>query len=222
MWPAARLPRLMGAMGLEGIIRGKPIRTTVSDKASAGVPSRSRSSPVPCPGARAAARGCSDFTLRRDLDRLRLCRLCHRHLCPPDRRLCGVDVRTAPPCQLRPGRSGSRLSMIGGPMRRSRLVHHSDRGSQGGFEAVVATRSSLADRRNRSSASAGVFQSSVFRGRELRAAATGCNLVGAVHAEIPVPLGKLLAQQSVSVHRWCPVATGCEDRRNELARPPRS
>ena len=25
--------RLMGAMGLEGIIRGKPIRTTVSDKA---------------------------------------------------------------------------------------------------------------------------------------------------------------------------------------------
>src|ERR1700722_12686781 len=40
------------------------------------------------------------------------------------------------------------------------------------IQAVVATRSLSADRRNRSSASAGVFQSSVFRGRELRAAAT--------------------------------------------------
>ena len=35
------------------------------------------------------------------------------------------------------------------------------------IQAVVATRSLSADRRNRSSASAGVFQSSVFRGREL-------------------------------------------------------
>ena len=34
MWPAARVARLMRAMGLEGIIRGKPIRTTVSDKAA--------------------------------------------------------------------------------------------------------------------------------------------------------------------------------------------
>ena len=39
---------------------------------------------------------------------------------------------------------------------------------------------------------------SVFRGRELRAAAHGCNLVGAVHAEIG-PLREVLAQQSVSV-----------------------
>ena len=42
---------------------------------------------------------------------------------------------------------------------------------KGRIQAVVATRSLSADRRNRSSASAGVFQSSVFRGRELRAAA---------------------------------------------------
>src|SRR5436190_15249317 len=41
-----------------------------------------------------------------------------------------------------------------------------------GFGGVVATRSLSADRRNWSSASAGVFQSSVFRGRELRAVAT--------------------------------------------------
>jgi hypothetical protein len=54
----------------------------------------------------------------------------------------------------------------------------------GRIQVVVATRCLSADRRSRSSASAGVFQSSVFRGRKLRAAATGCNLVGAVHAEI--------------------------------------
>jgi transposase InsO family protein len=46
------------------------------------------------------------------------------------------------------------------------VIHHSDRGSQGGFK-----RSSQRGL-NWSSASAGVFQSSVFRGRELRVAAT--------------------------------------------------
>ena len=93
--------RLMRAMGLEGIIRGKPIRTTVSDKARA-LPSRSRQSPVPCPGAEHAMG--LRLHLRRDLDRLRLCRLCHRHLCPPDRRLAGEPDGA---CQLRPGRSGT-------------------------------------------------------------------------------------------------------------------
>ena len=34
--------RLMRAKGLEGIIRGKPIRTTVSDKRRRFMPSRSR------------------------------------------------------------------------------------------------------------------------------------------------------------------------------------
>ena len=69
------------------------------------------------------------------------------------------------------------------------LLHHSDRGSQGGIQAVVATRSLSADRRNRSSASAGVFQSSVFRGRELRAAATAAISLALCMLR-SVPLGK--------------------------------
>ena len=57
------------------------------------------------------------------------------------------------------------------------------------IQAVVATRSLLADRRNRSSASAGVFQSSVFRGRELRAAATAAISLALCMLR-SVPLGK--------------------------------
>ena len=61
--------------------------------------------------------------------------------------------------------------------------------------------------------------SSVFRGRELRkCGGHGCNLVGAVHAEIG-PFGEVLAQQSVSVLRWCPVATGCRIAEIDLASP---
>ena len=52
--------------------------------------------------------------------------------------------------------------------KRNNVVHHSDRGSQGRSQAVVATRSLLADR-ELAGRPAGVFQSSVFRGRELRA-----------------------------------------------------
>ena len=75
--PRRTVARLMRTIGLEGIIRGKPLRTTVSDKAA------------PCPldhvnrqfmpGAEHAVG--LRFHLRRDLDGLRLCRLCHRHLC---------------------------------------------------------------------------------------------------------------------------------------------
>ena len=57
------------------------------------------------------------------------------------------------------------------------------------IQVVVATRSLSADRRNRSSASAGVFQSSVFRGRELRAAATAA-ISSALCMLRSVPLGK--------------------------------
>ena len=99
-------------------------------------------------------------------------------------------------------------------------IFNSDQGSQGGFQAVVATRSLSADRRNRSSASAGVFQSSVFRGRELRAAATAAISLALCMLR-SVPLGKYW-RSSPLVFSWCPVAMGCEDRRNRLARPPRS
>ena len=85
------------------------------------------------------------------------------------------------------------------PVQGSRLVHHSDRGRS---RRISSGRRNYDLCRligeNRSSASAGVFQSSVFRGRELRAAGYGCNLVGAVHAEIG-PFGEVLAQQSVNV-----------------------
>ena len=68
----------------------------------------------------------------------------------------------------------------------------------GEIQAVVATRSLLADRRNRSSASAGVFQSSVFRGRELRAAATAAISLALCMLR-SVPFGEVLAQKSVCV-----------------------
>ena len=86
--------RLMKAMGLEGIIRGKPIRTTVSDKAA------------PCPrdhvnrqfhAPRPNLLWLPDLTYVATLDRLRLCRIRHRRLCPPDRRLAGEpDGRMQP------------------------------------------------------------------------------------------------------------------------------
>ena len=59
----------------------------------------------------------------------------------------------------------------------------------GRTQAVVATASLLADRSNRSSTSAGVFQSSVFRGRALRAAATAA--ISSVLCSLrSVPFGK--------------------------------
>ena len=86
------------------------------------------------------------------------------------------------------------------PVQGSRLVHHSDRGSQGGFEAVVATRSLSADRRNRSSASAGVFQlEASFRGRRLRAAATAAISLALLHAGDQIPLGSTGCAVIVSV-----------------------
>ena len=59
----------------------------------------------------------------------------------------------------------------------------------GRIQMVVATRSLLADRSSCSSASAGVFQASVFRGRELRVAATAA-ISSALCMLRSVPLGK--------------------------------
>ena len=76
--------RLMRDMGLQGVIRGKSIKTTTSDKAA------------PCPldhvnrqfkAPRPNVLWLSDFTY---LDRLRLRRLRHRCLCPQDRGLAGL------------------------------------------------------------------------------------------------------------------------------------
>jgi len=77
--------RLMRDMGLQGVIRGKSVKTTISDKAA------------PCPLARqppvqGATTECPlalRLHLRRNLDRLRLRRLRHRRLRPQDRGLAG-------------------------------------------------------------------------------------------------------------------------------------
>ena len=69
------------------------------------------------------------------------------------------------------------------------LLHHSDRGSQGEFKRSSQHELLLADRSNWSSASAGVFQSSVFRGRALRAAATAA-ISSALCMLRSVPFGK--------------------------------
>ena len=79
-----------------------------------------------------------------------------------------------------------------------RLVHHSDRGVQGGFNRSSQHGFCSSYGSHSSSASAGVFQPSVFRGLALRAAATAASLLGAVHAEIGA-LREVLAQQPVGV-----------------------
>ena len=85
--------RLMRTMGLQGVVRGKPVRTTISDKAA------------PCPldhvnrqfkTSRPNALWVSD--LCRDLGWLRLRRLCHRYLRQAHRRLACFANNT---CQLR-------------------------------------------------------------------------------------------------------------------------
>ena len=83
----------------KGVIRGKPVRTTVQRQGGA-LPARSRQPPVP--GASAERAVGLRLHLRRDLGRLRLRRLRHRRLRPPHRRLagqpdgaCGLRARCA-------------------------------------------------------------------------------------------------------------------------------
>ena len=115
--------RLMRDMGLRGAIRGKPLRTTISDKAA------------PCPldhvnrqfhASRAGPSVAGRFYLCRDLGRLRLCRLRHRRLRPADRRLASQQdgARRLRPDALEQALHDRRPASRGG------LVHHSDRGAQ--------------------------------------------------------------------------------------------
>ena len=87
--------RLMASMGLQGVIRGKPVRTTISDKAA------------PCPldhvnrqfqAPRPNALWVSDFTYVATWTRLRLRRLRHRRLRPAHRGLAGQPDSA---CELR-------------------------------------------------------------------------------------------------------------------------
>ncbi|MGY3116103.1 transposase InsO family protein [Bradyrhizobium sp. S3.14.4] len=89
--------RLMRDMGLQGVIRGKPVKTTISDKAA------------PCPldhvtGATTERSLALRLHLWRDLDRLCLRRLCDRRLCSQDRGLASLAHGT---CRLRPRCAGA-------------------------------------------------------------------------------------------------------------------
>ncbi len=174
--------RLMRAMGLEGVIRGRTVRTTVSDKAA------------PCPldhvnrqfhAPRPNALWVSDFTYvatwtgfvyvafvidayARRIVGWRASRTAHASF-----------VLDALEQALHDRR----------PVQGNGLIHHSDRGSQGGFKRSSQHGRLLADRSHWSSASAGVFQSSVFRGLALRAAATAA-ISSALWMLRSVPFGK--------------------------------
>ena len=83
--------RLMAGLGLQGVIRGKPVRTTISDKAAS------------CPldhvnrqfhGTKAECALGLGLHLRRNLDRLRLRRLRDRRLRPSHRGLACLTERT--------------------------------------------------------------------------------------------------------------------------------
>ena len=173
--------RLMQSMGLQGVIRGKPIRTTVSDKAA------------PCPldhvnrqfqAPRPNALWVSDFTyVSTWAGFVYVAFVIDAYA----RRIVGWRVsRTA--------HAGFVLDALEQalherrPVHRVGLVHHSDRGSPGRNQAVVAT-GLLADRRSSSSASAGVFHLSVLRGLVLRAAATAA-ISSALCPLRSVPFGK--------------------------------
>ena len=114
--------RLMRQMGLQGVVRGREVRTTVSN-ASAACPLDRVNRQFQAPGRTAVAVG---LHLRRDLAGLRLRRLRHRRLRPTHRRLAVSAAR----------RSDFVLDALEQaladrrPVRGGGLVHHSDRGSQ--------------------------------------------------------------------------------------------
>ncbi|WP_352851982.1 IS3 family transposase [Mesorhizobium sp. M0437] len=173
--------RLMKAMGLEGIVRGKPIRTTVSDKAApCPLDHVNRQFHAPAPNMLRV----SDFTCvatwtgfvyvafvdtyARRIVGWRVSRTAHAAFV--------LDALEQALHDRRPARGGG-------------LIHHSDRGSQGGFNRIVATPASYCPPRSWSRSSAGVFQPSVLRGLVLIAWATASSS-RAVCRLRSVPFGK--------------------------------
>ena len=138
--------RLMREMGLHGVIRGKPVRTTISDKAApCPLDHVNRKFHAPAPN----RLWVSDFTYvatwggfvyvafvidtyARRIVGWRASRTVHASFV--------LDALEQALHDRRPAHRGG-------------LVHHSDRGSQGGIQAVVATRSLSADILNRIQAS---------------------------------------------------------------------
>ena len=156
--------RLMRAMGLEGIIRGKPIRTTVSDKAApCPLDHVNRQFHAPAPN----RLWVSDFTYVATWTGFVYVAFV---IDTYARRIVGWRVsRTAHASFVLDALEQALHDRR--PVQGSRLVHHSDRGSQLGFNWSSQRLCALPGAA-RSSASAGVRQPSVLRGLPLRAVAT--------------------------------------------------
>ena len=103
--------RLMRTMGLQGAVRGKPVRTTISDKAAPCPLDRvNRQFQAPRPNALWVSR----LHLRRDLGGLRLRGLRDRCLCPAHRRLAGVADGARRLRARRPGAGPARAAACPG------------------------------------------------------------------------------------------------------------
>ena len=115
--------RLMRQMGLQGVVRGKSVRTTISDKAAPCPLDRvNRQFKAPAPERAVGLR----LHLCRDLGGLRLRRLRHRCLSPGASSAGGSrGPRTPASCSM----LWSRRCTSGSPSIGGGLVHHSDRGS---------------------------------------------------------------------------------------------
>ena len=116
--------RLMRAMGLKGVVRGKTVRTTIPDPAAL-CPLRPGQSTVQ--GTAPQRPVGQRLHLRRDLVLLRLRGFRDRRLRPPHRRLAGLSDGSRCLRARCPGAGPARASPP--PGRRAR-AHHSDRGSQ--------------------------------------------------------------------------------------------
>jgi putative transposase len=95
--------RLMQAMGLAAAVRGKAVRTTVSDKA-APCPLDKVNRQFQAPGPNRL--WVSDFTYVSNLAGICLCHICHRHFCQIHRWLAGEPNRAD---RLRSRRAGTGL-----------------------------------------------------------------------------------------------------------------
>ena len=185
--------RLMKTMGLQGVVRGRRVRTTISDKAA------------PCPldrvnrqfkAARPNVLWVSDFTyVATWAGFVYVAFVIDAYA----RRIVGWRVS-------RSAHAGFVLDALEQalhdrrPLSGSGLVHHSDRGVQGGFKRSSQQSRCWLIEATGQAPSAGVFQSSVFRGRELRAAATAA-ISSALCLLRSVPFGKYWRSNPFLCHR---------------------
>jgi len=174
--------RLMKSMGLQGVIRGKPVKTTVQDKAA------------PCPLDRVNRQfhapapyrlWLSDFTYVSSWSGFVYVAFV-------------IDAYARRIVGWRASRTAHASFVLDAleqalhdrrPVHRGGLVHHSDRGSQGGFNRSSQQWVYLCSIRKRSRTSTGVFQPSVLRGLVFRAWATARRSLAVCRLR-SVPLGK--------------------------------